>query len=95
MSAGFGAPGSNYVDTGERGDDIIPANRKHREGAIVTIKEMAIKTLEQLPEDATWEDVQERINFVAGIRKGLRELDEGRGIAHERVKEEFAEWLSS
>ncbi len=61
----------------------------------MTIKEIAIKTIQELPEDATWQDIQERINFVAGVRKGLRELDEGSGIAHQRVKEEFSEWLSS
>ena len=55
---------------------------------------MAIQTIENLPEDATWEDVQERINFVAGVRKGLRELDEGQGIPHDRMNEEFAEWLT-
>jgi hypothetical protein len=60
----------------------------------MTVKEIAIKTIEQLSADATWEDVQERINFVAGVRKGLRELNEGKGIAHQMVKEEFAEWLS-
>jgi hypothetical protein len=59
------------------------------------VKEIAIKTIGQLPEDATWVDIQERINFVAGVRKGLRELDEGKGIAHQKVKEEFSESLSS
>ncbi|HPW74994.1 MAG TPA: hypothetical protein PLJ32_03365 [Kiritimatiellia bacterium] len=57
-------------------------------------KELAIRTLEELPEDATWEDVQERINFLIGVRKGLRELDEGNGIPHDRVKEEFAQWFT-
>ncbi len=61
----------------------------------MTVKEIAIKTIQQLPPDATWEDIQERINFVAGVRKGLQELDEGRGIAHEKVKRELSEWLSS
>ena len=59
------------------------------------IKETAIKSIQELPEDSTWEDIQERINFIAGVRKGLRELDEGKGIPHEKVKEEFREWLSS
>lgn len=58
-------------------------------------KEAAIRSIQELPEDATWEDIQERINFVAGVRKGLRELDEGRGIPHERIREEFSEWLSN
>jgi len=60
----------------------------------MTTKEIALRTIEQLPEDASREDIQERINFVAGVRKGLRELDEGKGISHEKVKEEFAEWLT-
>jgi len=52
-------------------------------------KEIALKTIEQLPEDASWEDIQERINFVAGVRKGLRQLDEGKGVPHDKVREEF------
>ena len=61
----------------------------------MTIKQIAIKSIEELPEDATWEDIQERINFMAGVRKGLRELDQGKGIPHEKIREEFREWLSS
>jgi len=61
----------------------------------MTIKEIAIKSIEELPEDATWEDIQERINFMAGVRKGIRELDQGKGIPHEKIREEYREWLSS
>ena len=60
----------------------------------LTTRETAIHTIEELPENATWDDVQERINFVVGVRKGLRELDDGRGIPHDRVREEFAQWLA-
>ncbi|MCX7002981.1 MAG: hypothetical protein NTV22_06875 [bacterium] len=60
----------------------------------MTTKELALHTIEELPEGATWDDVQERINIIAGVRKGLRELDEGKGIPHERVRAEFAQWLS-
>jgi hypothetical protein len=28
------------------------------------IKKIAIKSIQELPEDASWEDIQERINFV-------------------------------
>lgn len=61
----------------------------------MTTKEKAIKIIQELPEDATWEDIQERIDFIAGVRKGLRELDEGKGISHEQVREEFSKWLTS
>jgi len=57
-------------------------------------KKIAIDTIKALPEDATWDIIQERINFMAGVRSGLREIDEGKAIPHNRVKEDFAEWLS-
>ena len=57
-------------------------------------KEIAIQTIEKLPDDTTWDEIQERIDFIVGVRQGLRELDEGKSVSHQRVKEEFAEWLS-
>lgn len=61
----------------------------------MTIKEIAMQTIKNLPEDVSREDIQERINFMAAIRKGLQELHEGKGISHDKVKEEFAEWLTN
>ena len=61
----------------------------------MSTKELVIESIQKLPDDATWEDVQERINFMAGVRKGLRELEEGKGVAHDRVREEFAAWLTN
>ena len=61
----------------------------------MTTKEIALKTIEQLPEGVSWEEIQERINFIVGVRKGLRELDEGKGIPHDKIKEEFSEWLTN
>lgn len=58
----------------------------------MTIKEIALKSIQELPEDVRWEDIQERINFMAGVHKGLRELDEGKGIPHEVIREEFKNW---
>ncbi len=55
----------------------------------MTTKDIAIKSIETLPDDASWEDIRERIDFVADVRKGLRELDEGKGIPHEAVKERY------
>jgi len=46
----------------------------------MTTKEIALKTIEQLPENVSWEDIQARINFVVGVYKGLRELEEGKGM---------------
>jgi len=43
--------------------------------------------------EAASEDVQRRICFVGGSGKGLRELNEGKAIGREKVKEGFSEWL--
>jgi len=61
----------------------------------MSTKEIAIRCLKELPEDADWDAIQERINFIVGVRRGLRELDEGKGIPHEKVREEFAQWLAN
>ena len=55
---------------------------------------MAIHTIKDMPDDTTWDIIQDRINFMVGVRKGLRELDEGKGITHDRIKEDFAKWLT-
>jgi hypothetical protein len=55
-------------------------------------KQTAIRRIEELPDDASWDDIQDRIQFVAGVRKALRELDEGKGVPHEQIREEAATW---
>jgi len=52
----------------------------------MTTKGIVINTIQSLPDDTNWESIQERINFMVGVRKGLRELDEGKGIPHDQVK---------
>ena len=59
----------------------------------MTSKEIALKTIEELPENASWDDIKERINFMAATRKGLSEHNQGKEITHDKVREEFAEWL--
>jgi predicted transcriptional regulator len=50
-------------------------------------KEIAIKTIEDLPDSATWADIEERIRFLAGIDKGLEDIKAGRVVPYEQVKE--------
>lgn len=61
----------------------------------MTTKESAIRTIASLPDDVTWDDIRERIDFIAGVRKGIQQLDEDKGIPHQRVKEDFAPWISA
>ncbi len=58
------------------------------------VKEIAIDAIKNLPDNATWEDVKKRIEFVTGIRKILNELDEGKGIPHSHVEKESSSWIT-
>ena len=60
----------------------------------MTTKDLAIRTIQDLPDSATWEDIQERVRFLAGIDKGLADIKAGRVIPHADVKESLKQWLS-
>jgi hypothetical protein len=51
-----------------------------------TARERILEALQDLPEDATFDDAIERLVFLAKIEAGLVELDAGKGIPHDEVK---------
>jgi hypothetical protein len=51
-----------------------------------------IASLQKLPDDATIDDVMERLDFLAGIEIARAQLDAGLGIPHEDIVREMAEW---
>ena len=54
-----------------------------------TAKQLALRALEQLPEDATLEDAMERLYFLEKIERGRADVREGRTIAHEEIVARF------
>ena len=56
-------------------------------------KEIVADVLEHLPDDASVEEVIRRIEFVAGVREGLAELDRGEGIPIEEIEAELPTWV--
>jgi predicted transcriptional regulator len=54
--------------------------------AELSVRDRIIQALEDLPQDATFEEAIERLVFLAKIDDGLAELDEGKGIPHEEAK---------
>ena len=61
----------------------------------MTTKEAALRTIQGLPDTASWADIEERIRFVAAIDKGLEEIKAGKTIPHEDVKASLEKWLSA
>ncbi len=49
-------------------------------------REQILNALQDLPQDATFEDAIERMIFLAKVEAGLAELDQGKRISHEEVK---------
>lgn len=60
----------------------------------MTYKDIAIKTIQELPESATLADIEERIHFLAEIEKGLSDIKSGKVTPHSEVKESLKKWLS-
>jgi predicted transcriptional regulator len=60
----------------------------------MTEKESVIDAIQKLPDEATLEDIQEEIAILAGIRRGEADIDAGRFVTHEVVKQRIAEWLT-
>ena len=50
-----------------------------------TVKDRVIDAVRELPEDATVEDVMERLYFLAKVEKGLRQADAGETVSHEEA----------
>jgi predicted transcriptional regulator len=54
-----------------------------------SVKKEAHKLVEDLPEDATWDDLMYRIYVRQAIEAGIRDADEGRVVDVDEVRARF------
>jgi len=59
----------------------------------MSTKEIVQDLLKKLPEDASLHDIAREIEFVAGVRQGLAELDGGLSIPLEEIERELPSWV--
>jgi len=57
-------------------------------------KEEVINMIKEMPEESSATDILARLYFYQKVNSGLKELDEGKGIPHEEVKNRMKKWLS-
>lgn len=57
-------------------------------------KQLAIESIERLPENASFDVIAERMEFLAAVRKGLDQIEKGKTVPHDEVKRQLATWLS-
>ena len=52
-----------------------------------TAKQRALDAIKKLPDDASLEDLIERLCFLSKLEEGLQQSDAGEVVPHEKVKE--------
>jgi hypothetical protein len=55
---------------------------------------MLLKTVRELPDDCSLDEIADRIEFLAAVQKGLDQLDR-EGIPHDEIKRQLASWLTN
>jgi predicted transcriptional regulator len=60
---------------------------------MASAKQQVRSVLENLPEDASFEDIQYHIYVRQKIEQGLADAEAGRVIPHEEVVRRLARWL--
>jgi len=60
----------------------------------MSTKELALETIRDLPDDASWRQIEERIHFMAAIESARAETRRGEVVAHDEVRDLLSGWLS-
>ncbi len=53
-----------------------------------------METIRDLPDDTSWQEIEERIRFLAAIEKARAEVRSGEIVPHSEVRNLLAEWTS-
>jgi hypothetical protein len=60
----------------------------------MSTKQEIIDMIKSMPDNATVDDVMEKLYVRAKIESAIKQIDEGKGILHDQVKEKFKKWLT-
>ena len=58
-----------------------------------TAKEEVRRMLDQIPDDASFEDIQYHIYVREKIERGLKDIQEGHLLSQEEVEQRMSKWL--
>ena len=60
----------------------------------MSVKERAIRAIQQLPEDADFRAVSEKLDFMQAVDEGLQQSKTGKTLTAEEVRQRLSKWLS-
>ena len=55
---------------------------------------MALDAIQKLPDESTFDEIRERIEFIAGVRKGLDEIERGKVVPLDEVEKKIDKWAT-
>lgn len=58
----------------------------------MTVKQQILRAIEQLPDDADFEQAMERLYLLYKVQRGLEQADSGRVVSQDEVERRAAEW---
>ena len=59
----------------------------------MTNKEIVQDLLRRIPDDASLQEIARELEFIAAVRQGISELDNGDSIQIEEVEQELPSWI--
>ncbi len=60
----------------------------------MSAKQLALNSIESLPDNASFEEISKRLEVIAAIQKGLDSLDRGEGKSIDEVEKLMASWIT-
>ena len=60
----------------------------------MSIKELVLELIKAMPDTASLEDIMAELYFRFKVDSGLQDLDAGRSMDHDQVKQRLNKWLS-
>ncbi len=57
-------------------------------------KELVLEAIQELPDDVSFDQIADRVEFMAAIQKGIDDIDRGDTIPHAEIKKQLATWLT-
>ena len=57
-------------------------------------RELVLDAVQEMPEDASFGQILERLSLLAAVREGLEQSERGEGIPAEEVRDKVRAWAS-
>jgi hypothetical protein len=71
---------------------VSMTDQTRTDSAGVPDKEFVLDLLRRLPDDVSIYEIAQELEFIAAVRQGLDELDNGRSVSIEQIERDLASW---